>query len=125
MENALRFFWNGIKGSDGTLQKCSYSGSKLTSYPAGTITIYGKHYRSFSAEVAAHFTIYDASDPATDYFADETIRVTPDHPLYAQVRTALLQHEDHYEGRYKRLAEINAAREQGKPLRRAAELAAR
>lgn len=94
---SLRFFWNGIKGSDGKLQRCSYSDGKLYHHPEGTITIYAKHYRDFSAEVRQQFQVENNSDMQTDYFENDSIRVTPDHPLYGQVKAALAARNAHYD----------------------------
>ena len=87
---ALRFFWNGIKENSGKLQRCHYSGSQLISFPAGTITIYARDYKPFSAEVRATFAVEDDSDFATDYVVKEHIRVKPNHPLYEIVRASML-----------------------------------
>jgi hypothetical protein len=85
----LKFYYNGIKASDGKLQKCSYSiGNLIAKYPAMTITIRAKNYNSFSSEVAAEFTIKNDSDGMTDYFENDCIRVLPDHPLYNDVLAA-------------------------------------
>jgi hypothetical protein len=84
----FKFFWNGIKGSDKVLQKASYSEGGYTNYPEGTITIYAKSYRRFSAEVAEMFAIHNDSDGQTDYFETDMIRVVPFHPLYAAVKAA-------------------------------------
>lgn len=86
---ALKFVWNGIKGSDGKLQAASYSNGPLINYPAGTLTIYAKNYRRFSAEVAEAFTIENNSDSMTDYFEEDHIRVLPGHPLYDAVKAAV------------------------------------
>ncbi len=80
----LKFFWNGIKGADGKLQRAFYSVGQLVNAPEGTITIYAKDGR-FNAEVRQHFEVLNDSDSMTDYFEDDRIRVSPDHPLYAQV----------------------------------------
>ena len=40
----LKFFYNGIKASDGKLQRCHYSIGQLKSHPAGTITIHARDY---------------------------------------------------------------------------------
>ena len=87
---ALRFFWNGIKENSGKLQRCHYSESQLLSFPAGTITIYARDYKPFSAEVRAMFAVEDASDFASDYVVKEHIRVKPEHPLYGVVHAAML-----------------------------------
>ena len=96
----LRFFWNGIKGSDGKLQSCIYSDSPLLHSPAGTITIYARHYRPFSTEVREAFTVENDSDMMTDYFESDRIRVTPTHPLYFHVKAVLIAREAHYERRF-------------------------
>ena len=44
----LKFFYNGIKGSDGKLQKCWYSDGQLIGFPVGTLTIYAREYSHFS-----------------------------------------------------------------------------
>ena len=98
MTNTLRFFWNGIKGTDGKLQKCSYSAGTYTEasrIPAGTITIYGKDYKRFSSEVCAAFEVKNDGDPYTDYVVDDTIRVTPSHPMFSLVRAAFDKSEAH------------------------------
>ena len=85
---AIKFFYNGIKGSDGKLQKCSYSDTPLYHHPAGTITIYGRRYIHFSQEVADALAIENDSDIQTDYFENDRIRVVPTHPLYEAVKLA-------------------------------------
>ena len=106
----LKFFWNGIKGSDGQLQKCSYSEGRLNRHPEGTLTIYAKHYRRFSAEVGEAFTITNDTDTQSDYFADDTIRVLPGNPLYAKVQAAVAASKAHYEKSYtKRTARLAMA----------------
>lgn len=94
----LKFFWNGIKSSeDGSkLQKAHYSDSALIKHPAGTITIYARDYVAFSAEVKREFAVQNDSDIMTDYIQKDHIRVTPDHPLYAQVSAALAKCREHY-----------------------------
>jgi hypothetical protein len=96
----LRFVWNGIKvGTQGKLQRAQYSDGILCNRPVGTITIYARDYGGFSAEVAAAFTIQNDTDSQTDYFEKDRIRVTPDHPLYAAVKTAMDARRRHYERR--------------------------
>lgn len=96
----LRFFWNGIKGSDGKLQKCSYDGGDLMSYPAGTITIYSKETMGFSPEIGSYFKVHNDSDGMTDYFECDRIRVVPSHPLYRLVALALAQRTQHFDKRF-------------------------
>ena len=104
-ETMLKFYWNGIKSTDGKLQRAYISGSQLVNYPAGTITIYARDYHSFSAEVRAHFTVENNSDMMTDYFETDTIRVTSDHPLYAEARKALDARNLHYAKRAAKIAQ--------------------
>ena len=87
----LRFFWNGIKGADGKLQRASYSMGSYAHHPKGTITItiYAKSGTTFSDEVRQHFAVENNSESRTDYFEWDHARVLPDHPLYAQVSVAL------------------------------------
>lgn len=94
---ALKFVWNGIKGSDGKLQPASYSDGRLINYPAGTLTIYAKNYRRFSAEVAEAFTIENNSDGMSDYFEEDHIRVLPDHSLYDAVKAAVDAQTAHFD----------------------------
>lgn len=85
----LIFYYNGIKdGKGAALQKCSYSSCQLFHYPAGTITIYGRDYSRFSKAVREAFVVQNDSDSMTDYFENDTIRVAPSHPLFAQVKAA-------------------------------------
>lgn len=103
---ALRFFYNGIKGSDKKLQKCSYSISATRDYPAGTITIYKDGYMRFSDEVREEFKVENNSDSMIDYFETDKIRVLPTHPLYNQVKQACDKLSEHHarvnEKRYQR-----------------------
>lgn len=85
----LKFYYNGIKDNGGKLQKCSYSDGQLIHYPAGTITIYKRDHEAFSQGVRDAFKVDNDSDMQTDYFEKDRIRVTPEHPLYSQVRAAL------------------------------------
>lgn len=95
----LKFFWNGIKDSDngGKLQGCHYSDSQLINHPAGTLTIYGKRYRAFSAGVHAAFSVQNDTDTRTDYFENDRIRVLPTHPMYQTVLAALNAQKAHDE----------------------------
>ena len=86
---ALKFFWNGIKGSDGKLWRCYYSDGALLHHPAGTITIYAKDYGRAPADIDAAFAIENDTEIQTDYFEKDRIRVLPTHPLYGQVRTSM------------------------------------
>ena len=111
----LKFYWNGIKDTEGTLplcswdredtttgklQLCSYSDGELCNYPGGTITIYGKRYRPFSTGVQQTFTVKDDTETQSDYIVNEHIRVTPEHPLYVEVARALQAMKVHNAKRY-------------------------
>lgn len=98
--DAPAFYWNGIKDTKGDkLQKCWYSGGKLTNHPDGTITIYARDYSRFSDKVRACFKVENDTDTMTDYFDDDRIRVIPSHPLYSQVQAAMRAQESHREAR--------------------------
>ena len=93
---ALKFFYNGIKSNGGKLQKAHYTVGNLGErYPENTITIYARDYSRFCADVRANFTVHNDTDSMTDYFDSDRIRVTPDHPLYAQVMVAVQAQEAH------------------------------
>ena len=85
----LKFFWNGIKDERGRIQLCSYSNAPLISYPAGTITIYKRDYKPFSAGVREAFSVENQSELQSDYFEKDRIRVMPSHPLHEQVLIAM------------------------------------
>lgn len=101
----LKFYWNGIKENGGELQRAHYSIGALLNHPAGTITIYGRDYKSFSAGIQAAFNVENASDMRTDYFEQDHIRVEPSHPLYAQVHAAWVAHDGHNKRRSAKWAE--------------------
>lgn len=90
----LKFYYNGIKDNGGSLQKCHYS--KGYSDSPDDITIYGKHYKAFSAGVHAAFTVESDSDYQSDYCQNDSIRVTTTHPLYAQVLAAWQTGQDRH-----------------------------
>lgn len=94
---SLKFFYNGIKGSDGKLQGADYSLGGLWNSPTETITIYGKRYRDFSKEIHEAFVVINNSDCQSDYFEQDHIRVEPSHPLYQQVKAAYLKQKAHYD----------------------------
>lgn len=105
-----KFMYNGIK-IDGVLHKGSYSGGSLRGYPEGTITIYAN--RRFPK--MADFEIQNDTDTQTDYFDDDKIRVTPDHPAYAEVKAAYVkQNEKHRIHAEKMQAKLEARRAQVK-----------
>jgi hypothetical protein len=88
-KKGIRFFYNGIKGEDGKLQKCSYSSTELKNYPKGTITIDAQGRTVFSEEIKADFEVINDTDIMTDYHDNDKIRVTPSHPRYSDVLEAL------------------------------------
>jgi hypothetical protein len=102
----LKFFYNGIKGSDGKLQKASYSIGNWATKPASMIRIYGKNYENFSDEIHQAFKVEDGTDLMTDYFENQHIDVYETHPLYAEVKTALLKQEAHKNIRWEKKGPI-------------------
>jgi len=112
---SFKFLWNGIKVNGGKLQKASFSmpGSYAawSGLPDGTVTIYAKNYRRFSAEICKAFDVQNDSDGMTDYFETDRIRVKPDHPLYAQVVAAVKASDEHH-------AKLQAKRDERRVQRR-------
>lgn len=100
----LKLYYNGIKGTDGKLQKCMYSMGGYAKLPQGTITIYAKEYKRFSAEIREQFAVENNSDGMTDYFETDRIRVLPDHPLYPNVLAALQKREQRSEAKWGKAA---------------------
>jgi hypothetical protein len=94
--HGLRFLWNGLKVNGSALFNCSYSQGELIHYPAGTITVYANHYKSFPDEVSKYFYVENNSDVQSDYFDDDKIRVMPNHPLFPLVKAALEAREAHH-----------------------------
>ncbi|MFM7468510.1 MAG: hypothetical protein ACKO37_03295 [Vampirovibrionales bacterium] len=92
----LQFMYNGIKASDGKLQKAFYV--KHTE----DITIY-KEMRhddySFTKEVASILNVRNDSDMMSDYSETDSIRLSPSHPFY---QNALKAHELQQEKQRKR-----------------------
>lgn len=91
----LKFFWNGIKGSDGKLWRRFFSDGALLNHPTGTLTIYSKEYSRCPKEINAAFNVENDSDIMTDYFEKDRIRVMPSHPLYSNVLLARKDYERH------------------------------
>lgn len=88
-----KFMWNGIK-VDGRLYRAWYSDSKLIGdYPDGTITIYGKDYKSFPQILG--LTAQNDTDIMTDYFEKDRIRVTPDNHHYPAICEAMKKAKEH------------------------------
>jgi len=100
----LRFLWNGIKDSDGRLQRCWYNCRNwIPGIDPETVGITAKDYKNFSGEIRAAFTVQNDSDLMTDYFDSDRIKVSPDHPLYADVRAAYDAQQAHRERRVQKL----------------------
>lgn len=56
------------------------------------------------------FTVENDSDPMTDYFENDSIRVAPTHPLYAAVNAAWEAQEAKAIRRHEKYKERQAAR---------------
>jgi hypothetical protein len=94
--DAPLFYWNGIKDAKGEkLQRAFYWPTTSQDVPAGTITVCARDYCRFSDKVRAAFLVTNDSDVMTDYFAEDTFKVIPSHPLYLQVKAALEACNDH------------------------------
>lgn len=105
----MKFFYNGIKGSDGKLQKCHYRTGPWIGEPNDMIKIYARSYNHFSSEVRKSFIVTNDSDGSTDYFETDSIRVYSNHPLYQQVKEALNQQTIHDESVHqKRMQKVGA-----------------
>jgi len=105
INNPPVFFWNGIKDGKGEkLQRAHYSMGQLINFTAGTITIYGRDYTGFSRKVRECFAVQNDSDSQVDYFCKDTIRVIPQHPLYAAVKAAYDAQQARYSAKYGRAA---------------------
>lgn len=105
----LKFYYNGIKGDNGKLQRCSYSLGALLHHPEGTITIYSREYSHFTKDIQEVFTVENDSDLMTDYFEKDRIRVLPSHPMYQQVLAAFHLMQKHNEKRHAKYLQRNAA----------------
>lgn len=92
---ALRFFYNGVKGEDKKLQKYFFSWNA----DSKSITVYAKGCVRFSDEVRAAFKVENDSDIMTDYFEEDSFKVSPDHKLYGLVFAAYQKHEDKIKSR--------------------------
>lgn len=96
-DHGLRFFWNGIKSKSGKLERCHYSKGALVNFDnPEIISIYARDYNRFGADIRACFHVTNDSDSQSDYFADDAIRLLPNHPLYADVMKAYEAQEEHY-----------------------------
>lgn len=97
---SLKFFYNGIKGADGKLQKASYSLGNWTNKPETMLRIYGKNYNFFSTEIKGVLKVEDGSDMQSDYFENEHIDIYETNPLYPQVLEAYKKQELHKRARW-------------------------
>lgn len=80
----LRFYYNGIKAHAGAkLEKAWFCGGETG------VTIYGKHYASFSRAIRAELCVRNESDMMTDYFENDRIFVAPEHPHFAAALAAV------------------------------------
>ena len=105
INNPPVFFWNGIKDGKGEkLQRAHYSMGQLINFTAGTITIYGRDYTGFSRKVRECFAVQNDTDSQVDYFDKDSIRVIPQHPLYAAVKAAYDAQQARYSAKYGRAA---------------------
>lgn len=99
----IRFLWNGLKTGDKIgLQRAWYSRGEYgpaSKIPAGSIVIYAKEYKRFSAEVRENMDVRNDSDSMSDYFENDRIVVTPDHKLFAKVDAAEKLQQAHQEKR--------------------------
>ena len=88
--------YNGIKASDGKLQKAYYVKH------AEDITIYKEMRHNdyfFTEEVARILNVKNDSNVMADYFETDSIRLSPPHPFY---QDALKAHELQREKQRKR-----------------------
>ena len=118
--NTLKFFYNGIKAADGKLQRCHYSIGEVKPYPYETITIYARDYIGFNAAVSQEFKIENNSELLSDYNEKDCIRVTPAHPLYAEVLAAHEKAVQHIAKQYALRIERHKARRDAYTAARAA-----
>lgn len=93
-KTGLRFFWNGIKGSDGKLQlaSCGFTATSETVHGlAPHISVYARRYRPFSAEVREAFTVQNGTDIQVDYFEQDHFRCYATHPLFPALAAAVIK----------------------------------
>lgn len=98
--HGLRFLWNGVKHNGGKLELCSYDKGNTYDYPDDTLIVRARDYHLFSAPVKAVFTVHNATDTMSDYFADDTAYVMRTHPLYAAIHTAWEAQKAHSDKRH-------------------------
>lgn len=84
----VKFHYNGIKVTGQPLHRVQYVIDEFTSYPKGTITIYGQSFARFAVEVRKWFEIDKDNVIFLDQYIPDIIRVFPAHPMYATVKSA-------------------------------------
>ncbi len=94
-DHGLKFLWNGIKYNGGKLELCSYDKGNTYDYPDDTLIVRARDYNMFSAPIKAVFTIHNATDTQSDYFADDTAYVMRTHPLYPAIHAAWESYQAH------------------------------
>ena len=85
----IKFYYNGVR-EDGKLNRCYFSKGPYrleSGLVDETITIYARDSR-FGKEMRELFVVENDTDIMTDYFEDDRVSVSPDHPLYARVNAA-------------------------------------
>lgn len=90
----LKFFWNGIKENGGALQKCSY-----VEYTKGEICIYSRTFSKFSKGVEEAFKVTNVCV----FGSYSTLKVTPTHPLYSEVKAAVEAKKAHDKKRWAKM----------------------
>lgn len=93
-QHKVKFLWNGIR-VDGTFYKGHYTTgpyAKGSSLPEDTVTIYME--RSNTPRFAGAVFEND-SDPMTDYFTTDTVRVFPGSELHEAASHAALAYQIH------------------------------
>lgn len=94
-----------MKVGNGPLQKAWFSEQSFDHtkpHLQNRITIYAKEYTRFTADIHKVFTVENDSDSMTDYFEKDRIRVNPDHPLYKEVKAAMLLQQEKNKARHEK-----------------------
>lgn len=91
--NNIRFFYNGLKVGKGKLQKGHWSlvvpTSAVTADIPPHITLYGRGLQGFSTEICEAFGVENNSDSMTDYFENDRIKFSVNHPRFIDAAAAL------------------------------------
>lgn len=95
-QNRIKVYYNGFKldGSSRLSVKVLYSRND-----DGSITIIARDYKDLPRDL---FEVRNDSDIMTDYFCEDTAKVTPEHPLYKYIAFAAYKAKEH---EYRRSAE--------------------